>query len=96
MLLQKINYEKYNWHICADLKVIAILMGLQGGYTKYCCFLCEWDSRARTEHYKIKTWSARQNFIPEQKNIKYEPLVNSNKIYLTSASYKIRIDKSIC
>jgi hypothetical protein len=25
--------------------VIALLLGFQLGYTKYCCFLCEWDSR---------------------------------------------------
>ena len=31
-------------------------MGLQAGYTKYCCFLCEWDSRARNEHYLKKEW----------------------------------------
>jgi hypothetical protein len=46
LLLEKIHYEKYKWNICWDLKVIA-LFGLQLGYTKYCCFLCEWDSRDR-------------------------------------------------
>jgi len=41
LLLEKIQYEKYNWNICGDLKVIALLLGLQLGYTKFCCFLCE-------------------------------------------------------
>ena len=45
-LLNKLDYSKYGWHICGDLKVVFLLMGLQLGYTKYCCFLCEWDSRA--------------------------------------------------
>jgi hypothetical protein len=49
-LLNCINYQKYQWHLCCDLKVVAILLGLQQGYTKFCCFLCEWDSRARTSH----------------------------------------------
>ena len=49
-LLQCITYKRYCWQLCCDLKVIAILLGLQPGYTKYCCFLCEWDSRARHEH----------------------------------------------
>ena len=40
-LLQYINYEQYCSQLCGDLKVIAILLGLQPGYTKYCCFLCE-------------------------------------------------------
>jgi len=41
LLLEKIQYEKYNWNFCGDLKVIALLLGLQFGYTKFCCFLCE-------------------------------------------------------
>jgi hypothetical protein len=47
-LLNKLNYSKYGWHICGDLMVVSLLMGLQLGYTKYCCFLCEWDSQAKT------------------------------------------------
>jgi len=30
--------EEHRWNIQADLKVIAMLTGLQGGYTKFCCF----------------------------------------------------------
>ena len=47
-LLNKLEYSKYGWHICGDRKVLSLLMGLQLGYTKYCCFLWEWDSRAKT------------------------------------------------
>ena len=42
MLLRKINYHAYSWSICLDFKVIALLLGLQREYTKYCCFLCYW------------------------------------------------------
>ncbi|GBM07588.1 hypothetical protein AVEN_230025-1 [Araneus ventricosus] len=49
--LEMINYSKYGWKICADLKVVSLLMGLQLGYTKYCCFLCLWDSRTIALHY---------------------------------------------
>ncbi|KAK1803855.1 hypothetical protein P4O66_003802 [Electrophorus voltai] len=44
-LLDCLDYSKYGWHICSDLKVVTLLIGLQLGYTKYCCFLCEWDNR---------------------------------------------------
>jgi hypothetical protein len=37
-LLNKFEYSKYGWHICGDLKVVSLLMGLQLGYMKYCCF----------------------------------------------------------
>ena len=53
-LLRCINYEEYCRQLCGDLKVIAILVRLQPGCTKYCCFLCEWDSPARHEHYLKK------------------------------------------
>ena len=51
-VLQCINYSGHEWAICGDLKVIGILLGLQKGYTKMPCFLCEWDSRNHEEHWK--------------------------------------------
>jgi hypothetical protein len=44
-LLNRIDYDKFKWKICGDLKVLGLLLGMQQGYTKYCCCLCEWDSR---------------------------------------------------
>ncbi|ESO03314.1 hypothetical protein HELRODRAFT_173600 [Helobdella robusta] len=60
LLLLKIRYREYNWSICCDLKVAAILTGLQAGYTKYCCFLCEWDNRKRMQYYVKKNCDAFQ------------------------------------
>lgn len=59
ILIEKIQYRKYKWQVCADFKVVGILMGLQAGNTKYPCHLCLWDSRARKEHYKKKSWPSR-------------------------------------
>ena len=70
-LLQCINYEQYCWQLCGDFKVIAILLGLRPGYTNYCCFLCEWDSRARHEHYLKKEWPKRNTLKAGTKNVKY-------------------------
>ena len=53
-LLRCIKYEQHQWHLFGDLKVVALLLGLQGGYRKYCCFLCEWDSRTRESHCVMK------------------------------------------
>jgi hypothetical protein len=30
-LVENIQHEKYNWNICGDLKVTALLLGLQLG-----------------------------------------------------------------
>jgi hypothetical protein len=35
ILLEAINYDKFKWQICGDLKVIAVLLGLQQVFTKF-------------------------------------------------------------
>jgi hypothetical protein len=55
-LLQYIKYDTCKWNFCVDLKVIALLLGLQLRYTKFPCFLCEWDSRDRAHHCVERIW----------------------------------------
>ena len=55
-LPQYIKYDTYKWNICADLKVIALLLGMQLRYTKFPCFLCEWDCRDKAYHYVKRIW----------------------------------------
>ncbi len=54
--LRCINYDQHQWQLCSDLKVIAVVIDLQGWYTKYYCFLCEWDSHARNSQYVKRDW----------------------------------------
>ena len=56
LLLGKIKYDEFKWKLCGDLEVVALLLGIQLGYTKYCSFLCEWDSRDKKNHYVNKLW----------------------------------------
>ena len=56
LLLGKIKYDEFKWKLCGDVKVVALLLGMQLGYTKYCCFLCERDSRDKKNHYVNKRW----------------------------------------
>ncbi|UYV71170.1 hypothetical protein LAZ67_8001999 [Cordylochernes scorpioides] len=93
LLLKKIEYERYGWKICSDLKVIAFLRGLQLGYTKLCCFLCEWDSRDRERHYIKKSWPNREIFTPGHKNILNPPLIDSENIYLPRLHIKLGLMK---
>ena len=39
------------------------MLGLQGGFTKYCCFLYLWDIRDTKNHYKVKGWPNRTDFV---------------------------------
>ena len=34
ILMEAINYDKFKWQICGYLKVIALQLGLQQGFTK--------------------------------------------------------------
>lgn len=45
--------------VCGDLKVGALLLGHQGGYTKNCVFLCQWDSSERNDHCIKKNVSSQ-------------------------------------
>lgn len=93
-LLKCIKYEEHNWKVCCDLKVVAILCGLQSGYTKYCCFICLWKSRARTEHYIKKDWPKRENITVDSYNIKYVALVKTENIILPPLHIKLGLIKN--
>ena len=47
MLLTKIKYNEHKWVVCGDLKVLSMLLGRQGGYTKCPCFLCLWTAELK-------------------------------------------------
>jgi len=89
ILMEAINCNKFKWQICGDLKVIALLLGLQQGFTKYCCFICAWDSRARSLHYSRKDWLARKSLEPGIMNVENQPLVEPSKILLSSMHLKL-------
>ena len=72
---QKVLKYKELWTVCGDLKVISMILGQQGGYTKFPCFLCEWDSRAKSKHWNQKVWPKRTLKVGE-KNVHFESLVD--------------------
>src|SRR6218665_964209 len=40
MLLNTLKYDDYGWEVIRYLKMVSFLMGLQGDFTKFLCFLC--------------------------------------------------------
>ena len=93
-LINLIKYKEHQWKVCGDLKVIGMLVGLQGGYTKYCCFLCLWDSRAKQHHYVRKEWPVRNEYIPGKMNINHELLVDPNNVTLPPLHIKLGLMKN--
>ena len=94
-LIKLIKYEDHSWVVCGDLKVVGLLLGMQAGYTKYCCFLCSWSSRAKEDHYKKKDWPVRDEYIPGKMNIKHTCLIPPQKIILPPLHIKLGLVKNV-
>ncbi|XP_051155678.1 uncharacterized protein LOC127278157 [Leptopilina boulardi] len=60
--------------------MITILLGQQSGFTKYPCFICEWDSRDRKQHYIKKDWPVRIALLPGTKNVLLQPLIDPSMV----------------
>ena len=73
--------------------MVGFLLGLQGGYTKFPCFICLWDSRAREEHWRQKEWPVREQMVPGEKNIQAQPLVERSKIVFPPLHIKLGVMK---
>ena len=57
------------------------VIGMQLGYTKYCCFRCHWDGRDKKNHNVNKLWPKRTSLTPGEKNVVI-PLLLPENIYL--------------
>jgi hypothetical protein len=90
LILEEIQYDKSTWNICGDLKVIALVLG----YTKFCCFRCEWNSRDRRGHYTRKDWPKRDSLTPGNKSVRHPPLFKPENVYLHPLHIKLRLMKS--
>jgi hypothetical protein len=74
-LLSWTKYQKYNWQVCGDIKILSMLLGQQSGYTNYPCFTCKWESTARYRHWIQKDWPPRENLVVGSENISHLSLV---------------------
>ena len=54
LILEKLVYLEHQWKMCVDLTMVNFLLGQQSDYTKYSCFLCMCNSRAKKEHWTRK------------------------------------------
>ena len=89
-VLLKISYHDHQWVISVDLKMVNFLLGQQSGYTKYPCFLCMWDSRAKEKHYVQNECPVRELLEPcRAKNVIHEPLVDRDKILFPPLHIKL-------
>ena len=92
-LLIKINYAQFKWYVCGDFKMLGFFLGLQGGYIKYSCFLCLWNSRADGEHYEKIHWLTWKELTPGMYNVIREPLISREKVLLPPLHIKLGLVK---
>ncbi|GBM05658.1 hypothetical protein AVEN_190017-1 [Araneus ventricosus] len=93
MILEKINYQEHRWMVCGDFKMLTMLLGKQAGCTKYPCFLCFWDSRARDLHWTKTEWSLRGALTPGEENVINTTLVPPEKVLLPPLHIKLGLTK---
>ncbi|GBN96786.1 hypothetical protein AVEN_252094-1 [Araneus ventricosus] len=92
--LTKLKYKDSGWTVCSDLKVICMLLGQHAGYTKYPCFLCEWDNLDKKYHWIKKKWLHRKTLKPGNKNVVVEEsLVDPSKVLLPPLHIKLGLMK---
>ena len=89
MVLNLIKYREHNRVICVDLKMVNFLLGQQKGFTKFPCYLCMWDSRARNQHWIQKERPIRKTLTVGMKNIVSEPILSRNKIVFPPLHLKL-------
>jgi hypothetical protein len=65
-----------------EFKPTALSLGLQVGLHQDHLFLCEWDRRAKSEHWERHGWPPSKSSIPGSKNIIQEPLADRTKVLL--------------
>jgi len=72
---------------------VALILRMQLGNANFCCFLCEWDSWDKKNHYVNKLWPKRTSLKPGEKNILSPALVLQEKIYLLPLHIKLGLMK---
>jgi hypothetical protein len=88
LVVTKTGYSAYDWMTCGDLKVLCMLLVQQ-----YPCFMCEWDIRARSQHWEQKHRTPGISLEPGSKNILCKSLVDPKKILLPPLHIKLGIMK---
>ena len=94
-LLDALKYDEYGWKVIGDFKMVAFLMGLQGGFTKFLCYLCIRDSRDTKAHYHRRDWPQRTEFSVMRNNVKWEPLVDPRKVLMPPLHIKLDLMKQL-
>jgi len=76
-----------------NFKMVAFLVGLQGGFIKFQCCLCLLESRNTALHCKKSSWPPRTSYENRSYNMKQQPLVDAAKILMPPLNIKLGLIK---
>lgn len=93
LIFEKFQCEEHKWDVSADLKVVALVMGLQLGRTRNSCFICTWISTAKIDHYTA-TWEKRKTYEIGVMNVQHNRLIPPDKILLPTLHIKLGLISS--
>lgn len=65
-----------------------------GDSSKHMCFLCLWNSRDDSNHYKKQDWLSRTEHIGGKYNVKHPALIDSKTVHFPPLSIKLRLTKN--
>ena len=95
-LLIVLKYDQFIWQVIGNFKMVAFLMGLQGGFTKFSYYLCYWDTRDTNLHYHRRILSKRTKFSVGKNKVKWDPLIDPSKILIPPLHIKLGLIKQFC
>ena len=70
-----------------------MLQGQQFGYTKFPCYLCDWDDKDEANHWVKWDRPVRISRTPGHKNISKRALVDPSKVMLSPLHIKLGLMK---
>ena len=73
--------------------MVNFLLGQKSSYTKFPCFLCLWDNRAKEMHWVQREWPKRDVLEVGQLNIINHPLVDCQKTVFPPLHIKLGLRK---
>lgn len=88
-IIDLINYNRYQWQICCDLKVVGLLIGLKKGYASHQCFMCLWKGRDDASNYCGFGCAPRLTYQIGKESIDHLPTVNPKNVILPPLHLKL-------
>lgn len=94
LIINSVQYNNHNWRLCCDLKVVALVTGMQRGWTKHACFLCNWNTHNEGNQYEEHDWELREQRNIGGMNIQHQAIVPIANILLPPLHIKLGLMKN--